>query len=143
MEERRKSRGKRADTGEFVYGWFVHDDLIREQASGCILGTKDMSAEGRFECSVVRVVPDTVGQCTGVRDKNGVLIYEHDVLKSEDIKGEVIWHGEEARFALKLDIENEEKMMRNDLGYWAKCVEIVGNIYDTPEKAGGMGKWNG
>jgi len=60
MEERRLSRGKRIDTGEWIIGWLVHDDLIREQLSGCTLSTKEMSADGHFECDVVRVEPDTV-----------------------------------------------------------------------------------
>lgn len=51
---------QRIDNDEMVKGWLVHVDLIREYDSGCGLKTMNMSADGKFECNVIRIRPDTI-----------------------------------------------------------------------------------
>ena len=84
---------------------------------------------------------ETIGQFTGLRDSIGREIYEGDIIRSFDSKGEPISHyllydNEEAGFVAVL-----KGSAKGDFGYgrcyqqWiTECEkEIIGNIYDDPE----------
>lgn len=126
MNREIKFRGKNYEN-KWKYG-----DLVQEKwgQGKAIMIKKDTTAWS--------VLEDTVGQYTGLHDKNGKEIYEGDIVvdKEDEVMGEITWNEEEASFYFSILYENgtyeEEKL--ND---WASVLEVIGNIYDNPELLGG------
>jgi uncharacterized phage protein (TIGR01671 family) len=78
-----------------------------------------------------RVDPATVGEFTGLADKNGRKIYEGDIFKTTDSNGRCLvvveWDNENARFL--------GRDQRKRIWYVGRepAAEIIGNIHDNPE----------
>ena len=87
-----------------------------------------MECEGYKIPADFPIDPATIGQCTGLRDKNGTLIFEGDIFKTADIIAVVEWE-KEGRF-LGFTINGERKIVYINR---VPLVEIVGNIHDNPE----------
>lgn len=124
-------RGKRKDTGEWVYGWFCPKDLepttFAVIYTPCIIREKDL-----LWCEVL---PETVGQYTGLTDKNGTKIFEGDILQRADNDKWVISFHKVMFAAQRL----KYPIHRLSTEYWHKgCV--IGNIHDNPELAKEKGR---
>lgn len=121
-----KFRGKSADNGKWITGCYYH-----ECGNTYIVEDRQSLSETSRNVPYV-VIPETVGQFTGLFDKNGKEIYEGDIIKGFDITIEV-WYSED-----KACFMAEMKEPQNDMvdilgGYDTARMEIIGNIYDNPE----------
>jgi len=80
------------------------------------------------------VIPETVGQFTGLTDKNGKKIFEGDIANCVEFNccGKIDWNSEEAGFyfSVLLDGGSYEEEFIYD---YSDELEIIGNIYDNPE----------
>lgn len=125
-------RGKRRDNGEWVEGFIggLHSYKTDEE-------TGKITRIDSYYLNHQSVDAITVGQYTGLTDKNGKKIFEGDIVKIEPVK-----HKEEIQIQGRNYKISELKgcwIMLNDeekwefLGSIANSVVVVGNIHDNPE----------
>ena len=138
--------------GEWVFGYIFPD-----------LGAMKIRQfePDRPECNDYEVDPETVGQYTGLTDKNGKRIFEGDILRGfeypfcSNINGEfnyfaeVVWFDDSSAFGIytfknpKSNVRGISEGNTDYLEYFnVDKWEIIGNIHDNPELLEG-GEGNG
>ena len=81
--------------------------------------------------SSFEVVPETVGQYTGLTDKNGAMIFEGDVVKS--IAAWYVVEFENGGYGLRPFGKGKLIPIMGHGNFNENEVEVIGNIYDNPE----------
>lgn len=117
-------RGKRLDNGEWAEGYY-------SPAYVPLMGKlSDFINIGGY--TAAEVIPETLGECTGLTDKNGKFIFKGDIVevRGEDCFAVVGWGENTARFVLNFVCADEISDFDSYCGY--EC-EIIGNIHDNPE----------
>lgn len=140
-----KFRGKSL-SGEWLYGYLYKHGITPPSDFLCVgqavLPWKDT-------VGVYVVDPDTVGQFTGLHDKNGKEIYEGDIVShpwKDPIFGDLVETGQfvhsticfnNGAFVVNYRLQGEYIYLQDFVRL--KCLEVVGNIHDNPEliKKGG------
>lgn len=92
MDERFLYRGKRKDNGAWVTGYYV----FTRKSLGVF---EQIISEFNFDRHLIidlrgklhDVIPETVKQCTGLKDKNGKLIFKGDILESRASENKEDW----------------------------------------------------
>ena len=138
-------RGKRTDNGEWVEGCLIKVDWRNKPTTYSIMPTRPTA------CNYV-VDPETVGQYTGLTDKNGVRIFEGDILRGfeypfcSNINGEfnyfaeIVWFDDSSAFGIytfknpKSNVRGISEGNTDYLEYFnADKWEVIGNIHDNSE----------
>lgn len=114
-------RGKRVNNGEWVEG-----SLLRRTPLIATYASNDTSIPGY----ICEVIPESVGEYTGLRDKNGKKIFEHDIVR-------IAVCGTYDNYVISYDKENA-RFVVGDTGFafWSYIstkIEVIGNIHDNPE----------
>ena len=138
-------RGKRFDNGEWIQGYLIHDKF-------CNTHIPHIGYLFDDDIDVAEIILGTVGQFTGLTDKNGKKIFEGDLLngfqypfyRSESDEhnyfAEVIWFTGNCAFGLYthkhptakvkgISAGNADFIEEFDSDDW----EVIGNIHDNPE----------
>lgn len=144
MEDRYLFKAKRIDWREFpekeqwIIGYYVLGFDVYGQPVHLIFEPTSMFFSHGETDGWYKVDPYTICQCTGLRDKNGNLIWENDVVAywdtystdsgyaEADCIGEVVWDEETLSFQVtnRLSAESYEVL--------GEC-SVIGNIFDNPE----------
>lgn len=130
-------RGKRKDNGEWIYGYyFQKQNLCAKDGLPISHAISDLPPFG------AEIIPETVGQYTGLTDKNGEMIFEGDVIKNADYIGIVEYDDVTATFCVvtyfyEQNIKIPDEKISFDFAY---PIILIGNIHDNPELLKGGGQ---
>ncbi len=133
-------RGKRKDNDKWVYGYYcrcgwtgMEKDVIIPSYASALYG--------------IDVIPETVGQYTGLTDKNGTKIFEGDIVKctdtnnSYDFRAVVLFGNPNGEYNWGFQLKRIGGAIANtDILLWAEMeetgafIDVVGNIHSSHEK---------
>ena len=137
-------KAKRLDNGEWVQGYYVKGLNMYDKEAYLIFEPTTIFYSSGETDGWSEVDPSTICQCTGLKDKNGKLIWENDILHNGNYFV-VKWNESCSRFDIVLNkfhnipIGKWEPMIcdwkTNDFKEYRKAVdyEVIGNIFDNPE----------
>lgn len=120
-------RGISYKNNKFVCGWLLQN---KYNTSKYFIRTFP-NEDDDYDDVVVNI--NTVGQYTGIKDKNGVKIFEGDIVKFNGELYKVIWDNDECRFSLANSVENTFLLLTS---WRMKRLEVIGNIYENPDLLG-------
>ena len=135
---------KRLDNGEWVQGYYVKGLNMYDKEAYLIFEPTTIFYSSGETDGWSEVDPSTICQCTGLKDKNGKLIWENDILHNGNYFV-VKWNESCSRFDIVLNkfhnipIGKWEPMIcdwkTNDFKEYRKAVdyEVIGNVFDNPE----------
>ena len=115
--------------GKGPEGWI--EGGYAEYGNAVCIATRFVAEDGKPGISLFEVYPSTVGQYTGLKDRNGQRIFEGDILRNEE---NVVYSGS---YTAEVVFEDGEfQALGNVVDFDAgdfPSVWVIGNIHDNPE----------
>lgn len=137
MNNRYLYRAKRIDNGEWVEGYYTyypHGFTSEDKMEHTIRDT--VTSE---DCNKLYFIdPNTICQCTGLKDKNGKLIWENDIIRYADMIigtekiDRIEWNETHASFVRLHTSQMGLQYLYID-EFIANGCEVIGNIFENPE----------
>lgn len=130
MQREIKFRGKRIDGGGWIYGSLIQDEESDRYYIARYFGVLHELHE---------VIPETIGQYTSLKNKNGKEIYEGDLLKipfNESITEGIheVFYYQDGFVTSSILFSDKESANKNSLRWIIKRgAVVIGNIHDNPE----------
>lgn len=133
-----KFRAKMSKTREWVVGSLIRQRMRGYKDSFCVLILDNVFTSNR----IVAIEKETIGQFTGLQDRNGRDIFEGDIVRSticDDFVYEVVY--DDKRFA-SFGLRRKQDAFMHYFGeaIEAEECEVIGNVYDNHELLEGGGK---
>ena len=139
MNDRYLYRAKRTDNGEWITGYLLVDKkdfYICEKPYECMDEYSSLNGQSYGFGGFKFVDPSTICQCTGLKDKNGKLIWENDILvghlddeyPDDETYEKVIW-----RKSGFYTVEQGSDDVSELDDFTEQNFEVVGNIFDNLE----------
>ena len=133
MEDRYLFKAKRVDDGEWIVGYIARYGHTRKEKYYII-----PSYASDLYCFLID--KNTICQCTGLKDKNGNLIWENDIVEigehEDTVNGlyKVIYCENAHCYALKRSVDFHYNFFTfSDLNGFETSSKVIGNIFDNPE----------
>jgi hypothetical protein len=142
-------RGKCINTGNWINGCLVNNMFTYSEHSEfkkgekvCEIITGDYESDNweeaiQEENNLVRVIPESVGQFTGLTDKNGTKVFENDIIEFQNTEGEglikKVWYCDKMHSVM---IGNLIYSTITESGFFKPSqliFEVIGNFNDNPE----------
>lgn len=133
MNDRYLFRAKRIDNGEWVEGCLlVLDDETYRIATSCLQGI----AEQLLEVCAYEVDTSTICQCAGLKDKNGKMIWENDIVRDDNGNlYKAFWQDRYYQFSW-ICVKSDKLPIGAKWDFWSIRnyeIEIIGSAIDNPE----------
>lgn len=134
-QTRRKGEKVKMDGTPVESNWVYGGVLQGTGEHSIIYGCNDPDDKGAANLDKWPVYTDTIGQYTGLKDKNGKRIFEGDICRNTRTKEivSVKWHGTMAGYVWHKQRESKYLYDFGELFRACDKCEVIGNIHDNPE----------
>jgi uncharacterized phage protein (TIGR01671 family) len=137
MDNKYLYRAKRLDNGEWIDGYYVKGMNMYDKEVHLIFEPTTIFYSSGETDGFVEVDYSTICQCTGLKDKNGKLIWENDICDRKEKYLEIIKYNKgDWTLDYSYSKGKESGYCYCNLGFYAleqEYVEVIGNIFDNPE----------